>query len=87
VQAGLIFEHTVGTRDKEQVGKHIIVPYCEPFPYCESFPYCKSSCFKKWNFCQQKNSVNASFSTIAESLIAGSDCILWKSITGYKQII
>jgi len=29
-------ENTVGTRNKEHVGKHIIVPHCEFFPYCES---------------------------------------------------
>jgi len=29
------YVNTFGTRNKEQVGKHRIVPYCESFSYCE----------------------------------------------------
>jgi len=28
--------YTVGTRNKEKVGQHRIIPYCESFPSCES---------------------------------------------------
>jgi len=37
----LMKQCTVGTRNKEPVGKHIIVPYCESFPYCESSSFFK----------------------------------------------
>jgi len=33
------FSVTVGTRNKEQVGKLKIIPYCEFVPYCESSSY------------------------------------------------
>jgi len=46
---------TVGTRNKEQVSKHRIIPYCESFPYCES------SSFIKLIFGQHQHSVIASF--------------------------
>jgi len=55
--------NAVGTRNKEQVGKYRIVPYCE------------SDSFIKLNFGKHQHSVIASFYTIAESLIVRFDCI------------
>jgi len=45
------------------------------FRYYESFPYCESSSFIKLNFGKHQHSVMAIFYTVAESLIASSDCI------------
>jgi len=54
--------------NKEQVGKHRIVPYGESFPYYES-----SSSFINWILA----SINiANFYAITESLTAGFDCNL-----------
>jgi len=41
----------VGPRNKEQVGRHRIVHYCE------SFPYCKFSSFIKFNFGEHQHSL------------------------------
>jgi len=59
----MVKKNTVGTRNKEQVGKHRSVPYRESFPYCES------SSFIILNFGKHRRSVIASSCTIAESLI------------------
>jgi len=64
--------NTVGTRNKEQVGKRRIIPYCESFLYCES------TSFLKLKFAKHQHSVIASYYTIAESLNASFDCISFK---------
>jgi len=61
---------TVGTRNKEQVGKQRIVPYFEFFPYCESIS------FKTLNLAKHQHFVIANFNIIAESLIANSTSTL-----------
>jgi len=33
----LLHTEHIGSHNKEKVGKHRIVRYCEPFPYCESW--------------------------------------------------
>jgi len=57
---------TVGTCNKEQVGKH------------GSFPYYEPSSLTKLNFGRKQHSVLVSFYVIAESLIESSDCIFIK---------
>jgi len=44
-------------------------------PYYEAFPYCESNSFIKLSLGKHQHSVIASFYTVAESLIASSDCM------------